>query len=116
PLGRDFLRRALDLGAGGVVAQPWMYRLVNAADAGKRWAWRRPGRNCFCLVTGDGAGRLTPVPGERVTCGPGIPWVVPPPACVHRDDAPHLVRRAPFHWGGVLVKRGLFEKVGGYCS
>jgi N-terminal domain of galactosyltransferase len=115
PLGTDFLRRALELRGGGVVVQPWMYRLVNAVSPPAGAAWRPPERDGVCLVTGDSTGRLTPVPGERFRRQASELMVELPAGWADPADSPELVLRSPFHWGGALVERRLFELVGGYC-
>jgi N-terminal domain of galactosyltransferase len=116
PLGTDFLARALRLRGDHVVVQPWMYRLVNAAELAELPQWQQPSRpGRVCLVTGDASGRLTPVPGERFHRTKAMLMVEPPPELADPLDSPDLALRAPYHWGGTLVERGLFEEVGGYC-
>lgn len=119
PLGTDFLGRVLRLRGSHVVVQPWMYRLVNAeelASLAELPPWQRPdGR--VCLVTGDASGRLTPVPGERFRRQQASMLMVEAPAeLADQRDSPELALRAPFHWGGILVERRLFEQVGRYCT
>ncbi|GIJ64296.1 hypothetical protein Vau01_118120 [Virgisporangium aurantiacum] len=117
PVGADFLRRALALCANGdALVQPWMYRLVNHAEIGTAPAWRDPGPVRACLVTGDRSGRLTPVPGERFHRIDRSLWAEPPPHLVNPADSPEMVFRCPFHWGGVLVRKDQFDRVGGYCT
>jgi N-terminal domain of galactosyltransferase len=116
PLGRDFLTRASDLRGDGAVVQPWMYRLVNAGDLTPRPSWQAPGADCFCLAIGDGNGRLTAVGDERVAyTDKGVPAILPPRGAELPGDDRDAVIRMPFHVGGVLVGRELFESVGGYC-
>jgi hypothetical protein len=93
-----------------------MYRLVNHAETGPAAAWQSPGPVRACLVTGDRDGRLTPMPGERFHRIDGSLWVEPPPNVVSPMDSPDMVFRCPFHWGGALVRRDLFDLVGGYCT
>lgn len=115
PMGTGFLGQALRLRGADVVVQPWMYRLVNAAELTEVAAWQPPGRGRVCFVTGDRTGRLVPVPGEQFRWELSELMVDPPPDLVDGDDSAELVRRSTFHWGGVLVERRLFELVGGYC-
>ncbi len=115
PLGRDFLSRALRLcGGSGVVVQPWMYRLVDADDLVGVSEWHQPGRGRVCHVRGGRDGRLAPVPGEVFRWDDDVLLVDPPPAAGYPGDSPQLRLRAPFHWGGTLVRRHLFDAVGGY--
>jgi hypothetical protein len=116
PLGRDFLSRALHLRDDGVVVQPWMYRLVDAGDLVSVCDWQQPGRGRVCHVRGCLDGRLVAVPGEAFHWDGDLLLVDPPPEAVHRGDSPELLRRAPFHWGGTLVGREVFNAVGGYCT
>lgn len=125
PLGADFLTRALALADGQVIGQPWMYRLTGSAHLSQslrcqsslRYQSPGPGRYCFVYAETDGS--LHPSGGERFrwrqSTGTEILAVFPPPG--HR--APGLSDRlqwvAPFHWGGLLLTRQVFEEVGGYC-
>jgi hypothetical protein len=129
PLGADFLTRALALANGQVIGQPWMYRLTGSTHVSQpphnqsslRFQSPGPGRYCYVYAGTDGS--LHPSGGERFrwrqSTGTGtsteILAVFPPPA--HR--APGLSARlqwvAPFHWGGLLLTRQIFEEVGGYC-
>ncbi|MFI6982628.1 galactosyltransferase-related protein [Embleya sp. NPDC050154] len=128
PLGRDFVARALELAAGGALAQPWMYRLVGAAELPSGWAavdMVPVGRDPFCFVREDPDGVLRGFPDERMVWDPpphgapedvqAIPRVLPPP----RARAPYGPRsrlwRAPYQWGAMLVDRRTFDLVGGYC-
>lgn len=116
PVGDDFLAHALRLRDGGVVVQPWMYRLVNAADLVGTGHFDSPGRVRACHVTSDRDGRLTPIPRERfVWLGAGMMVVEPPPGLEWPDQDGQPWRPPPFHWGGILLERTLFETVGGYC-
>jgi len=115
PLGTDFLGRALRLRGGDVVVQPWMYRLLDGAELAGVAAWQPPGCDRVCLVTGDATGRLAPVPGERFRQQESELMVQLPPELADPRDSRELVLRSPFHWGGILVERRLFEDVGGYC-
>lgn len=79
PLGTDFLGRALRLRGDHVVVQPWMYRLVNAAELTEFPVWQPPDGGRVCLVTGDASGRLVPVPGERFRRRQSAMLMVEPP-------------------------------------
>lgn len=115
PLGSDFLGQALTLLDDRAVIQPWMYRLVNAADARAAPPFDRPAGGRACHVTVGSDGVLTAVGGERfswinpelmvVDSAEGGSWLTP-------DGEPwHPV---PFHWGGALVRREAFDAVGRY--
>src|SRR6266545_3233171 len=65
-------------------------------------------------VRGGRDGRLAPVPGEVFRWDDDVLLVDPPPAAGYPGDSPQLRLRAPFHWGGTLVRRHLFDAVGGY--
>jgi len=118
PLGTDFLGRALQLRGPHVVVQPWMHRLIDTEPAGLAGvaAWRPPDRGRVCLVTADASGRLVPVPGERFRRRGPMLMVELPPELADPLESPELALRAPFHWGGVLVERRLFQEIGGYCT
>jgi N-terminal domain of galactosyltransferase len=118
PVGADFLARACELADGSALVQPWMYRLVDSADPGDG-PWLRglsTQRSCFL---GPGAAP----DDEPVVCADerfmwdGDDLMVVPPDDLLDDGGPAELRwRSPFHWGGALVKRALFEAVGGYCA
>lgn len=116
PLGADYLARALRLRGDHVVVQPWMYRLLNAAELAELPQWQPPDRGRVCLVTADASGRLTPVPGERFHRMTAMLMVELPHELADPRDSPELALRAPYHWGGALVERRLFDEVGGYCA
>jgi hypothetical protein len=136
PLGRDYVGRAVRLAAAGVMVQPWMYRLGGGPEAlsGRLAVDCRPvGSGTFCYVgegSGDGGGGgeesarcLPALGGEQVVWKARAygelrrltPRVLPPPRS--RVNAPQAAQRwrAPYHWGGMLIIRHLFESVGGYC-
>ena len=117
PLGGDFLGRALALLDDRAVIQPWMYRLVNAADALNAQPFDPPAGDRACHVTAGPDGVLTAVGGERfsridpdlmvVDSTRGDSWLTP-------DGEPW--RPVPFHWGGALVRRETFDAVGRYST
>jgi hypothetical protein len=113
PLGRDFVRRSLEVASRGVLIQPWMYRVLNVPNLScVKVPCHIDRRACFVRTEGDGD--LVPVDGERFVWGNGMPWAYPPRDGVPGDPA--SMRKAPFHWGGILLPRQLFELVGGYCE
>jgi hypothetical protein len=117
PLGRDFMGRALALREDRVVIQPWMYRLVNPGDAAGGPLLPPPGRSRTCHVSVDADGRLSPVDGERFTwLSPEMMVAEPPSELAWRNQDGTTWRAFPFHWGGILVGRGTFDAVGGYCT
>jgi len=116
PLGADFLGRALGLREDRAVIQPWMYRLVNPADAAKAEVFAPPDGGRACHVSTDADGRLTPVGGERFTWLGSELMVVDPPSGVGWAEEGRPWRPSPFHWGGILVGREAFDAVGGYCD
>jgi hypothetical protein len=117
PLGGDFLDRALALLDDRPVIQPWMYRLVNAADALAAPPFDPPAGGRACHVTADPDGALTAIGGERfswinpelmvVDATGDVSWLTP-------DGEPW--RPVPFHWGGMLVRRETFDAVGRYSA
>jgi hypothetical protein len=129
PLGRDYLTRALRLARGDVLAQPWMFRLLGGIDALESSAVVEPvdikvsasTESCFVTATSDGT--------LRASGGEHIEWwslghdllrtetpLVWPPRGTDESGMPEKYQRvAPFHWGGLLVPRWLFDGVGGYC-
>ena len=117
PLGADFLDRALSVLDERALIQPWMYRLVNAADALTAPPFDPPAGDRACHVTASPDGVLTAVGGERFTSiNPDLvvvdstqadSWLTP-------DGEPW--RPVPFHWGGALVRRTTFDAVGGYSA
>jgi len=131
PLGRDYLRRALNIAGGRrVVSQPWMHRLdPRGPRVGRpeRYAPVTKGggpeglgggeiNERVCFVTGAGES-LRAMAGERLFWSGGEPVIVPPPALLsslHADDPYGAV--LPFHAGGFLVDRATFDSVGGYCE
>lgn len=115
PIGAGFLSRALDLAADQAVIQPWMYRLVDRAEPPDPLRMTPPGRGRVCYVYADSGGRLTPVGGESFDWGGReYMFVAPPPEAF--TDVHTGWRPAPYHWGGALVDRKLFDAVGGYCT
>jgi N-terminal domain of galactosyltransferase len=115
PVGDDYLRRAMRLAADGVMIQPWLYRLVNAAELLDVDHFESPGRSRVCHVTGDAGGRLSPVGEERFQwLGAGLMVVEPPPGVGWRGEDGQPWRSPPFHWGGILLERAVFDAVGGY--
>ncbi|WP_406279279.1 galactosyltransferase-related protein [Embleya sp. NBC_00896] len=128
PLGRDFLDRALELAAGGALAQPWMYRFVGGARALDERSVVDVvpvGEPPFCFVREEPDGVLRGFPDERLVWDPPpigapvgatvTPRVLPPP----RARAPYGPRsrlwRAPYHLGAMLLDHATFDAVGGYC-
>jgi hypothetical protein len=117
PLGSDFLNRALALLDDRAVIQPWMYRLVNAADALSAPPFDPPAGGRACHVAASPDGLLTAVGGERfssinpelmvVDSAQGDSWLTP-------DGEPW--RPVPFHWGGALLRRAAFDAVGKYST
>jgi hypothetical protein len=118
PLGSGFLDRALALLDDRPVIQPWMYRLVNAADALAAAPFDLPAGGRACHVTAGLDGVLTAVGGERFSwltpelmvvdsTTEGVSWLTP--------DGEQW-RPVPFHWGGMLVRRETFDAVGRYSS
>ncbi|WP_283137891.1 galactosyltransferase-related protein [Rhizohabitans arisaemae] len=114
PLGSNYLRRALEVREDAVFVQPWMYRLVDPGGY-ERVTWPSPGRGRICFVTDDGAGGLARLTGERFAWHGSLLMVQPPPEAGYEEDSPEMYWRSPYHWGGVLVDRSLFDEVGGYC-
>ena len=128
PLGRDYMSRALATADGGGLAQPWMHRLAGAAPGPVVDLKPMPMPAHYCFATVDDV-FLRPYPDEVITwkrtqyCG-GIVADVPivtdipttdPPVGLVSEPTDKRVWCAPFHWGGMLLERRLFEEVGGYC-
>lgn len=128
PLGRDYLRRCLDLAGDGIFAQPWMYRLPGGAKAlpgavesVDLRVTAPPSRTCY--VTPAPGPELVPHPGERLEwqhLGQDVlraptPMVWPPRTAYDPDLPEPLQRQAPFHWGQLLLPAHRFAEVGGYC-
>ncbi|WP_203744020.1 galactosyltransferase-related protein [Catellatospora bangladeshensis] len=117
PLGTDYLTRALELGRDRVVIQPWLYRLVDRSGTRDDLVLENPRFGRVCHVDAGPDGRLQPVGPERflwqgrdcmiVEPPPGVGWNV-------REGSPWFP--PPYHWGGFLVERKLFDDVGGYCT
>jgi hypothetical protein len=117
PVGDDYLSRAVRLASDGVVIQPWLYRLVNATELLDVDRFESPGRARICHVTGDASGHLTPVGEERFQwLGAGMMVVDPPPGVGWPGEDGQPWRSPPFHWGGILLQRAVFDAVGGYHS
>ena len=116
PLGRDFLRRALQLRGDGVLIQPWMYRCGNDLEFKRACVSLDEGPDDVCFVTVDDRGRLSPIAGERFEWKNDVLWVYTPAADGGVGGMIKANRRAPYHWGAVLVERRLFDLVGGYCE
>ena len=117
PLGDDYLRRALAVGEGRVLIQPWMYRLVNPSDVQPGRELTAPGGGRLCHVTLTPGGTLEPLGPERFTwLNPEIMVVEPPPSYGWRDEDGTPWPAFPFHWGGFLLDRAVFEAVGGYST
>ncbi|HEY8473297.1 MAG TPA: galactosyltransferase-related protein [Natronosporangium sp.] len=115
PVGDDYLSRAVALASDGVVMQPWLYRLVNAGELLDVDRFESPGRGRICHVIGDAAGRLTPIGKERFQwLGDGMMVVEPPPGYGWPGEDGRPWRPPPFHWGGFLLERAVFEAIGGY--
>lgn len=119
PLGTAFLTRAVRLSEDGALCQPWMYRLVDGAQALARVdlsAAAPCGEHCFVTTAG---GELTPVEGDRVqrrsTAGASTAPYGLVPETFSRAQGQRRSHRAAFHWGGVILPRLVFDRVGGYC-
>jgi hypothetical protein len=113
PLGSGFLTRALQVADGEVLIQPWMYRLVDRADPPDPLTMQSPGRGRACYVYAEDDGRLVPVGNESFDRGGGAHmFVTPPPEAFMDVDTGW--QPTPYHWGGALVGRKLFDSVGGY--
>lgn len=129
PLGRDYVTRALRLARGDVLTQPWMFRLLGGIDAQRLGSSVRvelvdirilaSPESCFVTAASDGT--LRPCSGERIEwtyhdlTRIDIPMVWPPRGAYDPGTLKTLQQVAPFHWGGLLVPRWLFDGVGGYC-
>jgi hypothetical protein len=78
--------------------------------------------SCFVMTTHDGT--LRACDGERMEWEPlgrdalrtHTPMVWPPPGAYDPEIPETLQRVAPFHWGGLLLPRQLFDRIGGYCQ
>jgi hypothetical protein len=117
PLGADFLARAWALGKGRPLAQPWMYRVLGTVEGHDDGWWREIARRRCCFVHRDSVtGRLVPYPAERYVSEGGQLYVLPPDELAAARDPGEQRWRAPFHWGGLFLERGLFTAVGGYCQ
>ena len=117
PLGDDFLDRALPLLDDRAVIQPWMYRLVNAADALDAPPFDPPAGDRACHVTAGPDGVLTAVGGERFTAlDPELTVVDSTEGDSWRTPDGDAWRPVPFHWGGALVRRSTFDAVGRYSA
>ncbi|GIJ51919.1 hypothetical protein Val02_88050 [Virgisporangium aliadipatigenens] len=114
PVGVDFLERAKRLAGAGALAQPWMYRLLSDALEVDDDALDVFGHEKRCLLLRDAAGRPVPHPDERFVYD-GDDLMVPLPEEVLRAAPPEQLRwRAAFHWGSMLLRREVFDAVGGY--
>lgn len=117
PLGSDFLDQALALLDDRAVVQPWMYRLVNAADALDAPPFDPPPGDRACHVTADPDGALTPLGGEQFTeINPELIVVDSTSGDSWRTPDGEPWRPVPFHWGGMLVRRKTFDAVGRYSA
>jgi hypothetical protein len=118
PLGTAFLTQALELSGGDqAVIQPWLYRLVERSDPPANLVLQAPGRVRACHVYAAPDGRLTPVDGEKFHWqGREYMIVEPPPEVAWFAADGSVWCPPPYHWGGILVDRKLFESVGGYCT
>lgn len=124
PLGSDFLTRAMALADGRVVGQPWMYRLADSARVSKTLRYEAPGPGTHCFVYADIEGFLHPAGGERFRwyqntdtgASTEILAVFPPAGNRSPGASSRQQWLAPFHWGGLLLSRQIFEEVGGYCQ
>jgi hypothetical protein len=115
PLGPGFAGQVLKLVADQPVVQPWMYRLVNPAEAtaGPPFELAFSGRACH--VSFEAGGRLVRVGEECFTWRSAeLLEVDPPPGVGWRKEDGTLWEAFPFHWGGVGVPREVFEAIGGY--
>jgi hypothetical protein len=115
PVGRGYLRRALDLAGESrrPVVQPWMYRLVASHGWQDVTVWTAPaGRVCFVTVDD---GRLVPVPGERLFNWRGAGSVIVPPSAKRPSDPWQAGVLPHFHAGAVFLERELFDEIGGFC-
>jgi hypothetical protein len=120
PLGGDYLTRVLDLAGGGAFVQPAMLWLVGPLPRRPVAGWQLrdepAGDERICFVTADARGALVRLPGERTMWENGAPMVLPPVGYEDARDAPEIDWRPMFHWGSVLLRRELFDAVGGYCT
>lgn len=117
PLGIDFLHRALALLDERAVIQPWMYRLVNAADALDAPPFDRPAGGRACHVTAGPDGVLTPVGGEQfISINPELIVVDSTDGDSWRTPDGEPWQPVPFHWGGALMRRETFDAVGRYST
>jgi hypothetical protein len=119
PVGKDYLSRALRLADSGALAQPRMFRRIDHVLGGTLTddsGWDRqlqqlPPSCCFIKGSPDGAMPLH-CSDERYVWEHETPMVIPP------EEIPvvngELRWRPPFHWGGMLVRRAVFEELGGY--
>ncbi|WP_058041141.1 galactosyltransferase-related protein [Streptomyces roseifaciens] len=133
PLGRDYLRRCLDLAGDAALAQPWMYRLPGGVEALARTGTvlaeavgmrvtATVGRSCYVRAAPGPA--LVPDTGERLeweVLGVGAlqvptPMVWPPRAAYDPGLPKYMQRQAPFHWGQLLLPADRFAEIGGYCA
>jgi len=115
PVGDGYLSGAVRLARDGVVIQPWLYRLVNATELLDVDRFESPGRGRICHVTGDADGHLTAIGEERFQwLGAGMMVVEPPPGVGWPGEDGQPWRSPPYHWGGFLLQRTVFEAVGGY--
>ncbi|WP_432994594.1 galactosyltransferase-related protein [Dactylosporangium sp. CA-233914] len=118
PLGPDYLSRAVAVSAGRVLIQPWMYRLVNPAALLDSAAGPLPPppRGRFCHVTLGPNGLTRTGPEQFRWLNPEIAVVTPPPGHGWRNADGSAWQAFPFHWGGFLLPRGVFDAAGGYCA
>jgi glycosyl transferase family 7 (putative galactosyltransferase) len=120
PLGRDYLRRALEALAtpDGFLAQPRMLRLTGPVPEGPTSRWRAPqddGQVCYVRHNGDNQ-LLHDASESTFVWFDGQLWVDPPPELVPPGSTPDKLRRPAIHWSAVLVRRQTFMSVAGYCS
>jgi len=123
PLGDDYVRRAIALAADDVFCQPWMHRLSGDIGHGERFGLARTPTYRFCFVRAVANGSLHPVGGERFRMrrpGGALPdndvlAVLPPLSDLVAGVPEKQQWEVAFHWGALLLDRGLFADLGGYC-
>jgi hypothetical protein len=120
PVGADYLARALRLADNGALAQPWMFRRISAApfrvgsdDLGWDGELQRLSVTPCCFIQDPVEGTAPqPCTDERYVWEDETLMVIPPAGIPLASG--ELRWRPPFHWGGMLVRRDVFDAVGGY--
>jgi hypothetical protein len=94
-----------------------MFRLLNAADALAAPPFDPPAGGRACHVTAGPDGELTAVGGERFTyINPDLLVVDSTNDQSWRTPDGEPWQPVPFHWGGTLVRRDMFDAVGRYST